>query len=178
MFIIPGVIISIATFPGVIVHELAHQLFCRLFRVPVYEVCYFRFQNPCGYVMHEPVKDPFKNLMISVGPFILNSLLGILIVFPAAIEVLEFGNYGNPLYLLLAWLGISILMHSFPSTGDAENLYQSVIKNKSVRIWTKILVLPVVGVIYAGAFGSIFWLDFVYAIVVAMMVPNLIVNLL
>ncbi|MHB1452775.1 MAG: DUF3267 domain-containing protein [Saccharofermentanales bacterium] len=178
MFIIPGVIISIITFPGVIVHELAHQLFCRIFRVPVYEVCYFRFQNPCGYVVHEAISDPFKNLMISVGPFIFNSLLGILIVFPAAIEVLEFGNYGNPLYLLLAWLGVSILMHSFPSTGDAESLYKTVIKNKSVRLWAKIPVLPVVGLIYVGAFGSIFWLDLAYAVGVAMLVPNLVINLL
>lgn len=29
MFFIPGQLIALVTFPGVIVHELAHQLFCR-----------------------------------------------------------------------------------------------------------------------------------------------------
>jgi hypothetical protein len=41
MFFIPGPLIALATFPGVIVHELAHQLFCRWFRIPVLNVCYF-----------------------------------------------------------------------------------------------------------------------------------------
>ena len=128
--------------------------------------------------MHEPLREPFKNLMISLGPFFFITLLGILIIFPAAIEVFEFGNYRNPLCLLLAWLGVSILMHSFPSTGDAENLYSSVIKNKSVNFWVKIPVLPVVGLIYAGAFGSIFWLDLAYAIGVAMLIPDLVAKML
>lgn len=42
--IIPGFLISIATFPGVIVHEAAHQLFCRLTKVAVLDVCYFRLK--------------------------------------------------------------------------------------------------------------------------------------
>ena len=28
--IIPGVLISLITFPGVVIHELAHQIFCML----------------------------------------------------------------------------------------------------------------------------------------------------
>lgn len=47
MFFIPGQLIAALTFPGVIVHEMAHQLFCRLFRVAVLDVCYFRF-GPAG----------------------------------------------------------------------------------------------------------------------------------
>lgn len=43
MLFIPGVIISIITFPGVIVHELAHQIFCYLMKIPVYEVKYFHY---------------------------------------------------------------------------------------------------------------------------------------
>ena len=42
MFVIPGFIISLVTFPGVIVHELAHQIFCMLMKVPVYDVKYFQ----------------------------------------------------------------------------------------------------------------------------------------
>ena len=32
--IIPGPIISALTFPGVVVHEFAHETFCKLFKVP------------------------------------------------------------------------------------------------------------------------------------------------
>lgn len=176
MFFIPGILISFLTFPGVIVHELAHQLFCRLSRVPVFEVCYFQRGNPCGYVVHEKVDNPWKSFIICIGPLIFNTLIGTLILFPEAIEVIEFKNYTNPLSLFLAWFGISILMHSFPSSGDAENLYESVIKNKSVNIFIKILILPVVGLIYVGSYGSIVWLDLVYAVGIGMLIPVVITN--
>ena len=51
--IIPGFLISLVTFPGVIVHELAHVVFCRLTKTPILSVCYFRLGNPAGYVIHE-----------------------------------------------------------------------------------------------------------------------------
>ena len=53
MFIIPGVLVSAVTFPGVVVHEAAHMLFCRIRGVAVLDVCFFRFGNPAGYVVHD-----------------------------------------------------------------------------------------------------------------------------
>lgn len=175
---VPGFLISLITFPGVIVHELAHQYFCWLMKVPVIEVKYFQLKNPCGYVLHEPVDRPFANFIISVGPFLFNTLLGAVIVFPAAIEVLLFKHYGNIFSLVIAWLGVSILMHSFPSTGDAEALANSVLKNKRVNILAKVLTAPVVALIYIGSIGSIIWLDLGYAILVSMLLPRLLVPLL
>lgn len=83
MIIIPGFLISLLTFPGVMVHEFAHQLFCRIMRVPVYDVVYFQAKNP--------------------------------------------------LTLLLGWLGVSILMHAFPSTGDAKVMVKAILKNQDVN---------------------------------------------
>lgn len=173
MFFIPGVIISVVTFPGVIVHEIAHQLFCRLFKIPVYKVCYFRVANPCGYVIHESIKSPFKNLVISIGPFLINTIVGALLTLPASVRVLEFGDYTNPFNLIVLWLGISVLMHAFPSTGDAKSLVESVMKSKEVNIFVKILVAPFVGLIYLGAVGSIFWLDLGYAVAISFLLPKL-----
>lgn len=178
MFFIPGFLISIVTFPGVIVHELAHQVFCRIMDVPVFEVKYFQVKNPCGYVIHEPTSRPLANFIISIGPFLINTLLGCIILFPAAIEVVEFRSFHNPISLLSAWLGISILMHAFPSTGDAQVLVASILKNKQVNLVAKILTAPVIGLIYLGAIGSIFWLDLGYALLVGMLLPRLIVPLL
>lgn len=173
--LIPAQLISIITFPGVIVHELAHQLFCRWCRIPVYEVKYFRIGNPCGYVVHEPVKSPLKNFLTAMGPFLINTLLGILITLPASVSLFMFRSLGgnNILNLVLGWLGISILMHAFPSTGDAKAMVQSILKNPEVNILAKILTAPFIGLIYIGAFGSIFWLDLIYAIAVAAFLPKL-----
>lgn len=54
---IPGIVISVLTFPGVIVHEAANLLFCRFAGLAVFDVRYFRFGNPAGYVLHETTSD-------------------------------------------------------------------------------------------------------------------------
>lgn len=177
--IIPGLglIISVITFPGVAVHEFAHQIFCRFLRIPVFRVVYFRIGNPCGYVSHEATEDPLKVFLTSTGPFLINTLFGLVILTPVAIPILKFREYTNPLNLLLAWLGFSILMHAFPSTGDAKNMVDQILKNPNVGILPKVLSAPVIGLIYLGALGSIFWLDLIYAAAVAMLIPNLLTML-
>lgn len=142
-------------------------------RVPVYEVKYFQLKNPCGYVIHEATESPLKTFFISIGPFLVNTIVGMIVIAPAAIELIKFKDYSNPLNLVLGWLGFSILMHAFPSSGDAKVLVKDILKNKNVNIFVRIIIAPVIGLIYVGAFGSIVWLDFLYALLIAMVIPNL-----
>ncbi len=175
--IIPGILISIITFPGVIIHELAHQIFCYICGLQVYEVKYFQVKNPIGYVVHEATNHPGKVFLTSMGPFFINTLLGLLIMLPASIEIIVFKDYGDPLNLNLGWLGFSILMHAFPSIVDANVMVNQILKNREVSIIAKILSAPFILLAYIGAIGSVFWLDAVYAAAVAMLIPNLLVNL-
>ncbi len=172
---IPGFLIAIATFPGVIVHEMAHQLFCRLCRVAVFDVCYFRFGNPAGYVTHEHPFNPYQHLLIGVGPFLLNTVLGAVIAFPAVIPVLKF-EAGTPLDYALIWLGVSIAMHAFPSTGDAASMRQSLAAHPSFLL--RLVGTPIIALIYLGALGSMFWLDALYGLFVAGLLPTLVVSYL
>lgn len=176
MFFIPGVIISLLTFPGVIVHELAHQLFCRLARVAVLDVRYFRFGNPAGYVVHEPARRKGQAILIGIGPFFVNTIVGGLIALPASIPVLKF-NQGSFLDYFLVWLGVSIAMHAFPSIGDAKSI-KSAVFNDETPLSTKIIAVPIVGLIYVGALGSFIWLDVLYGIGVATMFSSLFVSIL
>lgn len=171
---IPGIVVSIVTFPGVIVHELAHQLFCRWFKVPVFEVCYFRTENPVGYVIHEQASKPYQTILISIGPFIINTLIAFLVAFPAALQF-KFDD-ANFLDYVLIYLGISIGGHAFPSTGDAESLWKQVMNSGETSLITKIVVAPIVGFIYLGALGSFFWLDMFYGFAVSVGLPNLLVR--
>jgi hypothetical protein len=173
---IPGWLISLVTFPGVIVHELAHQLFCRWARVAVFEVKYFQLKNPVGYVIHELTNNPKKNLLIGVGPFIINSLLGALIAMPAVIAIVKF-EAGSFFDYLIMWIGISIAMHAFPSTGDAKNIWASVTA-KETPLGVKIIGVPVVGLIYLGAVGSVFWLDFIYGVAISGAIPFFMIKML
>lgn len=173
---IPGIIITILTFPGVIVHELAHMLMCRILKVAVFDVCFFRLGRPSGYVIHEPPKENYKNLLIGIGPFFFNTIIGALIASPSILAVIKFDS-GNVIDYFLVWLGISIAMHSFPSTGDAKSIWQSMSK-KGTNIFLKLISAPIVLIIYLFAFGSIFWLDLVYGVVVSMILPNLLIWIL
>jgi len=170
---IPGFLISIITFPGIIVHELAHQLFCRWYKVPVFQVVYFRVGNPAGYVLHEKPQNKWQTMMISIGPFIVNTIMGGLIALPAALAVFTFEN-ANIFHYLLIYLGVSIAMHAFPSRGDANSIL-SVIQEPDTNFFTKIVGYPIIGLIYLGAIGSFIWLDLLYGIGVAIGLPRLII---
>ena len=171
---IPGFVLSAVTFPGVIVHELAHQLFCRLYKVPVFKVVYFQFGNPAGYVLHEAPASKWQSIMISIGPFFVNTILGALIALPAALPVFTFENGGWLDYVLI-YLGVSIAMHAFPSTGDANVIWE-VLKEKDTNLLVKIIGYPLVGLIYLGSLGSFFWLDLMYGMAIAIGLPKLIIS--
>jgi hypothetical protein len=168
---IPGFIISILTFPGVIVHEWAHLMMCRLVGVRVHEVCYFRFGNPAGYVVHEAPRNPLANILIGYGPLIINTIVG------GILGGLYWGketqNGDNTFVYIMVYLGISIAMHSFPSTGDAKSMWSS-IWSKNSSCLAKLIGTPLVGIIFIGAFGSIFWLDLVYGFFVVIGASELI----
>lgn len=175
--IIPGFLIAWLTFPGVIVHESAHLLFCKLRRIPVFEVAFFRFAatGPAGYVIHEKPPDFTSSFLISVGPFLVNTVLCIVFCFPAFIPVRFFGNESLLNYFWL-WLGLSIGMHAFPSVGDAQVLWSHA--RELSRQWHigAILSLPVVGLIYLANVGSFFWLDLLYGVFIGLGLPELVLR--
>ncbi|MBF0473877.1 MAG: DUF3267 domain-containing protein [Nitrospirae bacterium] len=174
MFFIPGWLISLVTFPGVIAHEIAHQFFCRLAKVAVLDVKYFQFSNPAGYVIHEIPRKTSQHLLIGLGPLFVNTIAGALIAFPAILPTLNFGS-SNPIDMVLIWLGFSIAMHSFPSTGDAKSIWAAVMR-PGVNAIYKIIAVPIVGLLYLGAIGSVFWLDAIYGAGVVMVIPTVLFN--
>jgi len=173
--IIPGELIALLTFPGVIIHEAAHMLFCKWGRVAVLDVCFFRFGNPAGYVIHEEPRNFHTAFLISVGPFIVNSLLCILLCFPAFVPVRIFDR-ADPISYFLLWLGLSIGMHAFPSTQDAKVLWQQAgIAAKRFNLLA-ILSFPLVVVIFAANIGSFFWLDLMYGAAIGLGLPEYVFN--
>lgn len=172
MILIPGQLVALATFPGIIVHEVAHMWFCKLRALAVLDVCFFRFGNPAGYVAHEETENFNTAFLVSMGPFIVNSLLCIFICLPAFLPMRVFG-VESPLSYFLLWLGISIGMHAFPSTGDGYALYRHARKAASSANILAILSLPLVGLIYLANIGSVFWLDYIYGAAIGLGLPAL-----
>lgn len=171
MFIIPGFLVSIATFPGVIVHEAAHMLFCRLRGLAILDVCFFRVGNPAGYVIHEETDDFTSAFLVSVGPLLVNSALCVVFCFPAFVPVRIFGQ-SDPISYALLWLGVSIGMHAFPSTHDAKNVWR--LARQQVRTLRPLVLLsfPLVVAIYAANLLSVVWFDYLYGFALGLLLPE------
>lgn len=164
---IPGILITILTFPGVMVHELGHKLFCEYTKVKVHAVCYFRLKNPCGFVMHEAPEKFHQTFLIIVGPLVINTLFSLVIFYFCFLS----GGFFSETFMgkFLLWLGISIGMHAFPSDGDAKVLL------KESKRHMKNNKLAIIGYPFAYLFEltsvlSIIWFDLLYAMLLAVLV--------
>lgn len=156
-------------FPGVAVHEFAHATACKVVGVPVLEVVYFRFDNPPGYVRHVNPARYRQSVVISVAPFLVNTVVsfgsflgvGVLVVLTESVGTVE------PEILIagvvLTWIGLSVGMHAFPSTTDAKTLW-----TRSLREWRRspvvLLGIPVVAVIYVVNLLSWLWAHVFYTL--------------
>jgi hypothetical protein len=170
MFFIPGFVISIVTFPGVIVHEAAHLLFCRLNKLAVFDVCYFRFGNPAGYVIHESTTDFKKAFLVSMGPFFVNSILCVIFCSAAFLPAWEL-EVQDPLAYFFYWLGISIGMHAFPSTQDMKGIWQLMPGEAKRFNILAIVSYPLVAIVFVLNLLRVVWADLGYGLAIGILLP-------
>ena len=170
MFFIPGPVIAALTFPGVIVHETGHLFFCRLFRLAVYDVCFFRFGNPAGYVIHERTENFTASFFVSMGPFFVNTLLCMVFCTAAFLPVWEL-KMQDPLAYFFYWLGLSIGMHAFPSKEDLSNIWELAPERAKHGNLLAVLSLPLIGILYVLNYARIIWADLGYGIAVGILGP-------
>ena len=83
------------------------------------------------------------------------------------VVMLEFSNFINIgyigyVYAIFMWLGISIAMHAFPSTGDAKTLWSATERHSKNKPLLKIFYL-IAGFLYLGSLLRVLWLDVIYA---------------
>ena len=151
-------IISAITFIGVIFHEFGHKLFCNLTGVKIIKVCYFRFGNPAGYVVHKRPKKFYKSFLISVGPFI--SGVFFTLSFFEISKSLASGLWQKYFFI---WLGASVAINSFPSSVDAKALWTAT--NRHIR--TNILAIigyPFALLIWIANALRTVWFDVIYVV--------------
>lgn len=155
--------------PGIVVHEFAHKQACDLVGVPVREVAYFRLGDPPGYVRHDQPDRYRESFVVSVAPFLLNTVVAFGAFLGAAMVVATVDGVRTAprstiaVALVLGWLGLAIGANAFPSTGDAKTLW-----DRARAEWRQspgVLVgVPVVLVIYVANLLSRLWADVAYAI--------------
>ncbi len=164
------ILLDLASIPGVIAHELGHQVACWLTGTRVREVCYFRFGLPPGYVVHDRPATIWRHLIVASGPFALNTLLGLGLGWLA-----RQGHswVRDPFWtrVVLTWLAVAVAMHAFPSLTDANNVMEDIWR-KGVRWYVRLLATPLGGLLYLGAFAGWIWLDLAWGLVVGVWLPG------
>ncbi|WP_230198584.1 metalloprotease family protein [Halopiger goleimassiliensis] len=160
---------QLVALPGVVVHEFAHAVVCRLLGVTIHEVAYFRLGDPPGYVRHEEPARYRQAFAIGVAPFLVNTIvafaafLGLAWLFPTVDDVRAASPEAAAVGLLLAWIGLSVGSYAFPSTGDAKSLWKQA-RTRWRRSPLVLLGVPVVLLIVAVNLLSRLWADLLYAI--------------
>lgn len=189
MIIIPGFLIALVTFPGVIVHEAAHMLFCKWFNLAIFDVRFFQLKSqdgrtgivdnlvglilspaPTGYVVHEPAQRFAATFCVSMGPFLLNTLLCVLFCSAAFLPVWELG-VRDPLPYFFLWLGLSIGMHAFPSNEDLQHVFSQGLKEIQGGNVLALIAVPLVAPLWLLNFLRFFWVDLIYGFAIGILVP-------
>lgn len=110
--------LTVLFFPGVVLHELSHVLACAATGVKVHKVKWFGVTE--AFVQHDKPRA-LSGLVISLAPLLINNVLGFFL--------LKSANAALPsepvAAILLAWIGISLVIFSFPSKPDAENTFNA-----------------------------------------------------
>ena len=171
---------SIFYMPGVIIHELAHHLFCIIFKTKVIDVCYYNFKDSSGYVLHHRPKHLYQEILISTAPFFINSFIGGLVAYPTVTNKLSTTgllsiNWQDFLRIIIS---ISIGMNAIPSNRDGLNVWNSVGNsdmNFFLKILSQLIIAPLFFVIYLLNYGSSYLrIDLLYGFLVCFIGPKFI----
>lgn len=165
-------ILTYATFPGIVAHEFAHAWACRRLGIRVHKVCYLRLGNPLGYVIHEQPQYTLHHIIVAVAPFFVSTALGLAISLTACLlsRSTIYPEFPAAATLGMIWVSFSCALHAFPSSGDADALWNDV-RNSDVSSFAKLLLAPIVGLIRLAQIGARLWLDVLFALAAVLLPP-------
>ena len=164
-------LIRLALAPGVVAHEFAHWLACKLTGTRVHEVRWFRFGDPAGYVVHDRAASATAGVLIGFAPTLVNALLGGFVAYRPATRLLtgagwDWGDWA------LAWLGFSVALRAFPSRADAKAMWDAA-RSARFGLFKAIFVAPLWLLVQLLSLGAKLWLDAAFALVVCLAAPAL-----
>jgi hypothetical protein len=146
--------------PGIIGHEAAHALACRLSGVAVTTGPVLNPFARDAHIDHERVDSFPADLAIAVAPLPVNSVLGIGAF--AMAELAPSPVLAVPSY----WLGVCFALTAFPSVGDTRTLYETArTLPPLVRPLGYVLAVPVrtfTRVPGSAGFVGFFWIFVLY----------------
>jgi hypothetical protein len=168
-------ILALLTFPGLVVRLVSLRVVVWLFRLPHFYSCWLRPIPVAAISEGKPLSKPWLCIIIVIGPFLANTILGALAGAPALLPYCVGGIGLHFPELGLAWLGVSIATHAFPDPRTAECAWE-VARRPRARQWHRALLRLSVALPCAGAIASRYCLDVVYGIAVVWLPAKAVVS--
>ncbi|MFY9198829.1 MAG: hypothetical protein WBK75_01050 [Acutalibacteraceae bacterium] len=167
--------IKYITFPGAVFKAFLEHLTCRLYEVPVEDIRSLQPNELCGHIEHELVRGR-KSFGVCFLPFILSLICGLLVLTPAAINIIYLGQY-NIISIFLMYFGISLLTNMFPMVEDVYSMWESLYgQGSTAKKSSKILLAIPATIMYIGALLENFGITFLTSILFAFVLPNIIAS--
>lgn len=157
--------------PGIVAHEFAHWLACKLTGTRVHEVCWFRFGDPAGYVVHDRAASATAGVLIGFAPTLFNAALGAGLAYRGALALLSRTVPSGTQAALLA-LGFVVALRAFPSRADAKAMWDAA-GSARFGLLKRLMVAPLWLLVQLLSLGSKLWLDAFFAAVVCVAAPAL-----
>ncbi|WP_435346608.1 hypothetical protein [Haloarchaeobius sp. HRN-SO-5] len=158
-----NLLVTVLLAPGIVAHEFAHELGCRLVGVRVLGSSYLDPVSDAAYVDHETVESFGADAVIAFAPLVVNSVL-------AATAFVAAGALdGTPAWPVFAWVGGTLALTAFPSHADTDSLLETAWALPwPVRPLGVALAVPLrLGTVVpgVGGFYGFFWMLWLYATV-------------
>lgn len=149
---------KILTFPGAYVKGFWEHLTAKLLGLPVEIPGYLRIDEACGHAEHTMAKKGFSAYLMATGPGFMNFMSGFWLFFAGFMNLRYMGitHYDSiplfALYVIMTYVGISMLCNIFPLVEDAMNLFDLLYRQKKGNIIGRIFAFIPTVITYAGAY--------------------------
>lgn len=166
---------KILTFPGAYLRGFWEQLTCKLLGLPVETPGYLRIDEACGHVEHALAKKSGAAYLIATGPGFMNLMTGFPIFLMGFVNLAYMGvSFSDSpalfiFYVLMTYLGISLLCSLFPLVEDAMNLADAVFSKGRSSVIGKILMFIPSIITYVGAYLEKFCIPLIFWVVMLVM---------
>lgn len=144
------VITRFITAPGAYLRCFWEHLTCRLFSIPIENADYFSMDELCGHIEHEFPTSRVKAWFITRGPGYMNFVTGLFMVLGGVPGLFTLGVrpsesiVGFIIYIILTYLGLSLLCNSCASVEDALYLWEKVCgSGRKNIVFSVIFFIPV-----------------------------------
>ncbi len=163
---------KILTFPGAYIKGFWEHLTCKILGLPVEVPGYLRIDEACGHVEHTLAVKGFSAYLMATGPAFMNFNAGLWIFLAGFVNLRYMGITPHDsvglfvLYVLMTYVGVSMLCNVFPLVEDAMNLYDLLYSQKKGNAIGRILAYIPTGITYAGAFAEKYCITFLIWIII------------